>query len=215
MKFINLQSILSTRMGKYKIFIFSLLILIPFGSPVHAQEWEFVKEKDGIKVYTREEPGSGYKAYKGEVEMNATMLQVCPILEDVEQFDDWDEDVSEIRLLSNEPGKYFKYYVVYDTPWPFTDRDLCIEATITDDPLTGIRLIDARPIPDAVPLDPDLVRITHYWQKWIVEPEPGGKVHLIIEGFADPAGDVPAWMANMAITNTPLNTLGAIRENVK
>lgn len=197
-------------MSAHRILIFSLLF-ITFRDPVISQDWEFVKEKDGIKIFTRDEPGSGYKAYKGEVELNATMQQVCPILEDVEQFDDWDEDVSQIRLLANEPGKYFKYYVVYDTPWPFSDRDLCVEATITDNPATGARQIDARPIPDAVPPDPDLVRIIHYWQKWIVEPEPGGKVHLVIEGFADPAGDVPAWIANMAITSTPYTTLSNVR----
>jgi hypothetical protein len=90
-----------------------------------------------------------------------------------------------------------------------------VEATITDDPKTGVRLIQARSIPEAMPEDEDLVRIVNYWQKWIIQPEGDGKLLLIVEGYADPAGDVPAWLANMVITDTPLNMLKAIRENLR
>ena len=202
-------------MKNHFIFINNLIILFSISFNLCAQEWEFAKEKDGIKVYTREEPGSSYKAFKGEVELTAEMAQVSLMLEDVEQFDVWDEDVSEIRLLAREQGKYFKYYVVYNSPWPVSDRDLCVEATITDDPKTGVRLFQAKSVPEAMPEDEDLVRIIHYWQKWIIQPRENGKLLLTVEGYADPAGDVPAWLANMVITDTPLNMLKAIREDLR
>ena len=115
----------------------------------------YTKSADGkpvkqAEVYTREEPGSDYKAFRGEVELTAEMAKVSAMLEDVEQFDVWDEDVSEIRLLAHEPGKSFRYYVVYDSPWPVSDRDLCVEAVITDDPESGARLFNAKSIPDAL-----------------------------------------------------------------
>ncbi len=86
-----------------------------------------------------------------------------------------------------------------------------MEATISDDPNTGCRIFSAISAPDAVPRDPHLVRIVDYWQKWIIVPAANGHVHITMEGFADPAGDIPAWLANMAITDTPLNVLGEIR----
>jgi hypothetical protein len=104
---------------------------------------------------------------------------------------------------------------VYDSPWPVSDRDLCVEAVITDDPETGIRLFNAKSVPEAMPEEEDLVRIVHYWQKWIIQPRENGKLLLTVEGYADPAGDVPAWLANMVITDTPLNMLKAIRENLR
>jgi hypothetical protein len=54
-----------------------------------------------------------------------------------------------------------------------------------------------------------------YRQKWIIQPEKKGYIRLIVEGFADPAGDIPAWIVNMAITDTPLNMLSSIRDNLK
>jgi hypothetical protein len=180
----------------------------------YAQQWEFAKEKNGIKVYTRPESGSNYKAFKGEIELNSTMTEVTNMVEDVEQFDIWDEDISEIRVLSREPGKMLRYYVVYDLPWPLTDRDLCVEASIAVDEQTGTKLLKAISIPEAVPLVDNVVRIVNYWQKWIIQPGPGGIIHLTVEGYADPAGDIPAWIANMAITDTPLNMLEAIRDEL-
>lgn len=188
--------------------------LFVFGSvvSVKAQEWEFAKEKEDIRVFTRDEPGTNYKAFRGEIELQANLEDVVRMVEDVEQFDVWDKDVTEIRVLAQEPGRMLKYYVVYDVPWPFTDRDLCVEAEMSLDPATGARLLQAESVPEAVPLNEDYVRIVNYWQRWIIQPKPDGSVHLVVEGYADPAGDIPAWVANMAITDTPLNMLGAIRD---
>jgi len=177
---------------------------------IHAQTWNLEKNKDSIKVYTRPEPGSNFKAFRGETEVKANLDEVIAIIENVEQFDEWDEDVKEIRVLEQEKGKFLKYYVVYDLPWPFQDRDLCVEATFSKDNYSGTTLLASRSIPEEAPLNEDIVRIT--WQQWILEEKENGIIRITVEGFADPAGDIPAWIANMAITDTPLNMLKEIRK---
>ena len=194
--------------------IFILSLSFPLGKII-AQDWEFAKEKDGIKVYTRYENESRYKSFKGETDVQADIAEVSALIEDVKNFDRWDADVSEIRVLKHEQGKMIRYYVVYDVPWPFKDRDLCVEADITTDKASGSQLIQARSVPDIVPLNDDMVRIVDYRQEWIIQPEKNGYIRLIVEGFADPAGDIPAWIVNMAITDTPLNMLSSIRDNLK
>jgi hypothetical protein len=90
-----------------------------------------------------------------------------------------------------------------------------VEAVISADQATGAKLILAGSVPEAVPLNDELVRIGDYRQKWILQPKENGIVNIIIEGFADPAGDIPAWIVNMAITDTPLNILRAVRDNLR
>ena len=197
-----------------KMFYLIFFTVMAFSRGI-AQDWEFTKEKDEIKIYTRYENGSKYKSFKGETEFLADFAAVGALIEDVKNFDLWDEDVSEIRVLEQVRGEMLKYYVVYDVPWPATDRDLCVEALITVDQATGSKVIQARSIPEAVPLNDELVRIVEYRQKWIIQPKGNGMIHLTIEGFADPAGDVPAWIANMAITKTPLNMLESARNNFR
>ena len=37
-----------------------------------AQSWDFIKEKDGIKIYTRVEAGKSLKSYRGITDINVT-----------------------------------------------------------------------------------------------------------------------------------------------
>jgi hypothetical protein len=52
-----------------------------------------------------------------------------------------------------------------------------------------------------------LVRITRFWEKVTIEPLENGMVHLILEGFIDPAGAVPDWFYNLVIIETPLKLI--------
>jgi hypothetical protein len=188
-------------------------LLVLFQGKVLAQEWEFAKEEDGIKVYTCYENGSANKSFRGETDITATLSSVSALIQDVEKFDEWDKDVTEIRVLKYEKDKLIDYYVVYDVPWPFQDRDLCVAATVTSDPETGAVIIISGSVPEAVPLNKDIIRITDYRQKWIIRPKENGVVNVTVEGYADPAGSIPAWIANIAITKTPLNMLRSIRDH--
>ena len=96
-----------------------------------------------------------------------------------------------------------------------SDRDLCVESHITTDPATGIRTVYAEPLKNMVPEKPDRVRIKKYWQRWVVEPRGKNLVHVVLEGFVDPAGSVPEWVYNMVITGTPLRVMGGIKEKLE
>jgi len=190
----------------FQLFIFDELI---------AQKWDFIKEKDGIKIYTRKEANTSLKSFRGEVILHAQMNMVCSLIGNVKNVDWWDKNLREINILSYVEDKNIKYYLIYDVPWPFTDRDLCVEAKITTDPVTGRRIVYSVPLPNVIPEKPDLIRIKNYWQKWVIQPMNNGNIHVILEGFVDPAGSVPAWLYNMVITETPLKIIRGIKGRVE
>ena len=164
----------------------------------YAQSWNFVKEQDGIKIYTRNELHSSLKSYRGEAVFHAPMDKVCMLLGTAKNFDWWDKGFSKIKVLKHEDQKFIQYYFIYDMPWPVVDRDLAVESAIKLDTATGIYTVSSRPLLKAVPENPDLVRITSYWQKWTVQPMD--------------KGNIPAWVYNMLVTDMPLKTLRALRE---
>ena len=41
-----------------------------------------------------------------------------------------------------------------------------------------------------------------------------GYIHVLLEGFVDPGGNIPPWLYNMVITETPLTVMRALRERV-
>jgi hypothetical protein len=196
-----------------------ILLLIPLFILVScrtlsAQAWNFIKEKDGIKIYTRTEPNSSLKSFKGVMDVHSTMEKVSSLVGNVNNHDWWDENLKEIKVLQYIPDKRFEYYLVYNVPWPLWDRDLCVESTVSVDPVTGIKVIYAKPLPNLVPEKPDLVRIKNYWQKWTIEPMGNGIIHITLEGFVDPGGNVPSWLYNMVITDAPLKVMRGVKQRV-
>lgn len=193
------------------LILFSLFLTFQ----LDGQSWEFIKERDGIKVYTRKEPGTALKAFKAVMVIHSTMEMIATVVGNVKNFDWWDDDIRELRVIQHKENVMTQYYLVYDVPWPLQDRDLCADARLTIDSVSGKKVIYATPLLGVIPERPDMIRIKNYWQRWTVEPLPDGMKRLTLEGFVDPGGIVPAWLYNMVITDTPLNLMREVKKRVE
>ena len=200
---------------KQKAFATLLVLIVLVSIDLRAQSWEFIKEKDGIKIYTRKDVGSPLKSFRGEADLRTPMEQVCNLIGNVKNVDWWDKNLREINVLLFEKDKHIQYYLVYGAPWPVTDRDLCVDATITNDPAKGLRTIYSMPLLNVVPENPKYVRIKNYWQKWVIQDMKNGIVHITLEGHVDPGGSVPNWIYNMVITDTPLKIMRGIKQRLE
>jgi len=192
-----------------------VLLLALYSPCLSAQSWKFIKEKDGIRIYTKSSENSSFKSFRGETEYHSTMEKLSMYIGNVENVDWWDKNVREIKVLSVERDKLVRYYLLYDVPWPFNDRDLCVEARITIDPVTGEKVVFAKPLLDVVPERKGVVRIRNYWQKWVLKPSGKNTIHAVLEGSVDPGGNVPAWLYNMVIVDTPLKVMRGIKTLVE
>ncbi len=191
----------------FYVFILSLVI----SSATVAQSWNFIKEKEGIKLYTGMEAGESLKSYKGVTEINAPAEKVFAIIEDINNTDWWDKNLTGIKVMLYEKNKRAQYYLVYDLPWPVTDRDLCVDVTVTIDPVTGVRKLTAGPMPGLVPEREDMIRIKDYRQTWTVTPAGNDKANVVLEGHVDPAGSIPDWVVNMIIVDSPIKAISELK----
>lgn len=206
----------SLRMKKIEsVVILVYMIMAALSMELSAQNWEFIKEKDGIKIYTRKDGSNTLKSFRGIMDVHADWGKVTNLIGNVKNVDWWDKNLREIKVMTYEKDKFMQYYLVYDAPWPVTDRDLCVEATVSVDPATGIRTIYAVPLSNVIPENPEYVRIKNYWQKWMIQDMKNGTIHLVLEGHVDPGGSVPDWIYNMVITDTPLKIMRGIKERVE
>ncbi len=197
------------------VVILVYMIMAALSMELSAQNWEFIKEKDGIKIYTRKDGSNTLKSFRGIMDVHADWGKVTNLIGNVKNVDWWDKNLREIKVMTYEKDKFMQYYLVYDAPWPVTDRDLCVEATVSVDPATGIRTIYAVPLSNVIPENPEYVRIKNYWQKWMIQDMKNGTIHLVLEGHVDPGGSVPDWIYNMVITDTPLKIMRGIKERVE
>jgi hypothetical protein len=184
-------------------------------SPLSAQSWELIKEKDGIKIYTCKEAGNSLKSYKGDTYINAPAEKVLSLIEDVNNTEWWDKNLSSIKVLHYEKLKGAQYYLVYDLPWPVTDRDLCVDVTVSINPVSGVSKVTAVPLPGLIPESQNMIRIKEYRQTWTIEPAGRKKAHVILEGYVDPAGSIPDWVSNMLIVDSPVKVIEGLRQQLE
>ena len=195
--------------------IFASILLQTLTFSLYAQTWDFVKERDNIRLYTRQEKNSPFKSFRGEAEIMADTAKVYALIGNPSNSGWWGDDVHDIRVLYFEKGRHIRYYFIYDVPWPFTDRDLVADVRITRDSVTGVLTVFSQPMPKLVPLQPGIIRVTGFWQKWTIRPLKNGMIHITLEGFVDPAGKVPSWLYNMVIVDIPLRLLREVQKRVQ
>jgi hypothetical protein len=151
---------------------------------------------------------------KGVTDIQAPAEKIFTLLEDVYHTEWWDKSITQIKVLRYEKNKMAQYYLVYDLPWPVTDRDLCVAVTVMIDPVTGVSKITAVPLTGAVPEYQDMVRIKEYRQTWTVKPVGNDLAHVELEGYVDPAGSIPDWLSNMLIVDSPLSVINGVKQRM-
>ncbi|MEI6885921.1 MAG: hypothetical protein WCO02_15620 [Bacteroidota bacterium] len=194
---------------------FCALISLFTSLSASAQSWDFIKDKNGIKIYTRSSDSSSFKTFKGETVFHASMQELGKYIGNVKNFNWWDKNIRDLRVLESGSDRHVKYYFLYNVSWPLQDRDFCVEVFISTDTVSGIKTVYAKPLPDVVPQREGVVRIKHYWQKWTLKPVSENMVEGVLEGFVDPGGSVPAWLYNLVIVETPLSVMGGIKQRVE
>jgi hypothetical protein len=202
---------------KYYRFIFILMFFFTLMLPcsMAAQTWDFIKEKDGIKIYTHKEAGKSLKSFRGVADINASAEKIFDLMEDITNTDWWDRNLIQIKVLLYEKDKRAQYYLVYDLPWPVTDRDLCVNVSMALDTVTGEHNITAVSLNGVIPEHNDLVRIKDYLQTWTIIPIGKEMTHVVLEGFVDPSGSIPDWISNTLIIDSPVKTINGVREQMK
>ncbi|MFH0761341.1 MAG: START domain-containing protein [Bacteroidota bacterium] len=179
-----------------------------------AQSWNFIREQDGIKIYTRQEAGKSLRAFKGTAIINAPAEKVFTLIEDVNHTAWWDKNLTQIKVLAYEKNKRARYYLVYDTPWPVANRDLCVEVTVSMDPEKRIYAVVAASLTGVIPEQKNLVRIKDYRQTWTVSSAGENSSNVVLEGYLDPVGHIPVWISNMLIIQTPFNSILGVRQQM-
>ena len=191
-----------------------LLIFLPLllSGTLSGQSWTFIKEKDGVKLYSRQEAGKNLKIVKGVAEINETSEKVFALIEDVNHTEWWDKNLTQIKVLLYKKNKQAQYYLVYKMPWPFKDRDLSVNVSVTLNPVTGEYKIIAVPLTGVTPENKDRVRIKDYRQVWTVKPAGNNRTYIELQFYVEPTEILPNWLLNMILIDSPINSIKTVKQ---
>ncbi len=189
-----------------------MLIIVSSFAPVFAQsDWQLKTDQDGIKIYTREIPGSKIKALKVDATFDATSAQLVNLIMDVNNARDWVYHTKSSTLIKRVSSSELYYYSEVSLPWPLADRDFVAHLMVSQNPETKIVTIDGPAVNGMVEPKPGVVRVSDSKGKWVITPIGNGQVNVEYNIHLDPGGTLPSWLINMFATQGPMNIFRNIK----
>lgn len=192
-----------------------IIAFLLFGIDSNAQtaSWDLKKEKDGIKVYTRNTTGSKLKDSKAVMEIPVSVERLTKELKKVSEYPNWMDKCEDSYTIEKKSDyEYYNYYRA-PAPWPVDDRDV-ISRMVIRKGVRGRVIIHNQCKPDFIPKKKGIVRIKKYWSKWQFTPKDNGKTEVVLISSADPGGNVPDWMTNTASVDTPFKTFKGLKKRL-
>jgi hypothetical protein len=200
--------------AKKNFFIMISILFALYNVFLFAQDgWNKEFTKEDITVYTKPVEGSPLKEFKGEAVIGAS-IEICKnVLLDIENHVKWRPDCIESKLIQKDENSYIAYNET-KAPWPVSNRDVILKNTMDILKDKIIFSFSALNNPDIVPLKDGVVRMTELTGKWTLLKQNGNTL-VTFQARINPAGSIPAWLANKTSIDQPFKSLQGLKQMVK
>jgi len=109
----------------WKLLCVSLILLFMQVDCFGQTAWKFITEKEGVKVYTSEVPGSKVKTVKVEAMIDATESQLLAVLMDINTSTEWEYHVKSATLVKQVSPSELYYYCEVNLPLARSKPGFC------------------------------------------------------------------------------------------
>ena len=192
-----------------------IIFLFFQGILIQAQEdWKLVKENKGIQVFTKSAENHNFKTFKAHIILDASIHSFVSVINDIENFKDWGYKIIDASILKRKGDTLQIYYSNAKAPFPYKNRDGIYLNRFRWMSEAQILYVDIEILDTYLPLNDKMIRVkgTGIWKVTVL---PLGKLEIIFEMQLDPGGNIPAWMANMFVDESPYHTLLKLKEVIQ
>lgn len=191
-------------------------ICLIFQNQAQCQDgWTLKKNKNGIKVFSRDSKNFKFDELKVECEFEGRLSQLAAVLFDVNKQYQWVYKTIKSQLLkSTSPSDVF-FYTEIEVPWPFENRDLVVHMSMAQQPASKVLTIIAKNVNGYLPTKKNIVRINYSSATWTATPLNSHRFKVEYRIQVDPGEGVPAWLLNLFATSGPYETFLNLKEKIK
>ena len=141
-----------------------------------SNQWEFVQERNGVKVYSLKAPGSDLKQVKGIVQIRSTLAGLVKFMQDPDGCNDVGCYESKIIERVDDQLQYYSFR--FNKPFPFQTREYVVRLQVHQDPRTKAVLMVFAAAPDKAPPNNCCFRVTEMNNTWRFTPLENGRVEV-------------------------------------
>lgn len=196
---------------KRVIWLVLLIYHLPFIASAQ-ENWNLVKEDAGIKVYTKFESRSKYKAFKAEMQVNCKIDNIVYVLKNTDSINHWVVNCKGVRLLESKDNDQI-YYIETSLPLPFENRDMVYHFQYIEINTKQVKVL-VTGMPDYIKPIHGVVRMAKADGYWLLTSIDSDETAVAYQMHVEPGGLIPAWLANPFIKNVPFSTFKELRNIV-
>jgi len=157
-------------------------------------------DRSGVRVFTREWPGSNFVAVKAVQIIDSSLSNIIGNYADVASFPEWVKDMQEAYVIDAfDETRARKVYMRVGLPWPLNDRDRVTGQQFIQDPTTKMVRVRDWYEGDTIPEVEGVIRMPRLNSEFVLIPEGENKTKMIFQGHNDPGGFIPSFLVNWMI----------------
>lgn len=195
-----------------------LVFLLSGASATSASaEWELVRDRDNVKVWTRPVPGSDIQAVRAETLVPVELNQAMALLDDTAACPRWMHQCADPALVRKISPLERYTYMAIDLPWPASDRDVLVHVNIGQQESNrevSVHLLGVEPKPeiaDRMPKRKGREPLRSMNGKFTLLPTGATSTRVSYELHLELGGSLPASVVNKQLIDNPFNTLKNMR----
>ena len=190
--------------------LFASIFFLPL--PNEGDEWKKSMDKDGIAIFTRSIESSQFKEFQARAQMEGNFDELKEILFDIDRYHEWMPDCKSAEIVSEQLPDSVIYHMKLKVPFPFENRDVVQQLIVHENQDTlEIEIVNK---PDEIEKENKYVRMPVGKGKWTVTSTSDNEISILFQYFADPGGNIPAWLVNSFVVKNPHMMLQSIREQM-
>jgi hypothetical protein len=195
----------------------TLAAVLLFAGSAAAAEWEKIGDEDGIQAWQREVAGTSLVEFRGQGVVHAPMIQVAAVVRDDDRDTEWMDSCSQSYTVRWASALRAISYNRTESPvFLISDRDCVLDVVGSAIPEKKQVRVDFHTVVDkSTPPVDGVVRMPKVDGAWILTEVDAHSTMVVYEINADPGGSLPHWLVNWANKELPINTIKALREQVK
>ena len=190
-----------------------LVSAIPVASaeiPLDSDDWQLHADRNSIKIYTKAQKGSDFKAFKAVAVLDSPIENIMAVMANPKSCLEWVYGCIESYGFDENSFNKRYAYSVNDLPWPVQDRDYVLEINTRNDSQTGEIFMDMFAVSDKISKKSELVRVNLAETHYIFRPTQDGKTEMVWLQHTEPGGAIPSWLVNALIVDVPLKSMKAL-----
>ncbi len=195
-----------------RLLLITCLFLAPYIPLTSQESWTLSKDEHQIKVWTRPCEGSAIKEFKMEAVMEESQETVIATLIDIPNITEWYMYVSEVNIDSIIGNNRAKYLILFDLPWPVRDRFVDTDARI--EMQDGIAKVSITASKNGRKEYKGNVKVSVMRASYEIKALSENQTLVTHYGHMEPAGLIPAWLANSGVSDGPLESFLAFRKRM-